>query len=276
MIGVIKWLQGMCYAAPGSALAKAHEMMLTVRMFRAKVLLRNKKVYICSILALAASPMRASEPISVSASAPQRITFVVRADPRTGKLIRMAVPSKPVVTTKPAAGISALVDDAARANHVDPLLVHSVIQVESNYNQYAMSPVGAEGLMQLMPQTARMLGVTNSFDAKENIEAGVRYLKALQDQFKDDRLALAAYNAGPNAVERYKWVPPFKETQKYVEDVGKRYAEAHRSEVLVEKTKSLPKPPVPDGQMMAAQEERHPKLEQFVDQDGRLHLKTAE
>jgi hypothetical protein len=103
----------------------------------------------------------------------------------------------------------------------------------------------------------------------------VRYLKSLQDQFKDDRLALAAYNAGPNAVERYKWVPPFKETQKYVEDVGKRYGEAREAKA-VEKTKSLPTPPVPDGQMMAAQEERHPKLEQFVDQDGRLHLRTAE
>jgi hypothetical protein len=244
-------------------------------MFRAKVLFGNKKVYICSILALAASPMRASEPISVSAPGPQRITFVVRADPRTGKLVRTAVPSKPIVGTKPTPAISTLVDDAARANHVDPLLVHSVIQVESNYNQYAVSPVGAEGLMQLMPQTARMLGVNNSFDAKENIEAGVRYLKSLQDQFKDDRLALAAYNAGPNAVERYKWVPPFKETQKYVEDVGKRYGEARKAEA-VEKTKSLPSPPVPDGQMMAAQEERHPKLEQFVDQDGRLHLRTAE
>ncbi len=239
------------------------------------MLFGNKKVYICSILALAASPMRASEPISVSAPAPQRITFVVRADPRTGKLIRTAVPSKPVVTTKPSPAISTLVEDAARTNNVDPLLVHSVIQVESNYNQYAVSPVGAEGLMQLMPETARMLGVNNSFDAKENIEAGVRYLKSLQDQFKDDRLALAAYNAGPNAVERYKWVPPFKETQKYVEDVGKRYGEARRAE-LVQKAKGLPTPPTPDGQMMAAQEERHPKLEQFVDQDGRLHLKTAQ
>jgi hypothetical protein len=264
---------------PAGLIGKAHEMMLTVRMFRAKVLFGNKKLYICSILALAASPMRASEPISVSAPGPERITFVVRVDRRTGKLVRTAVPSKPVVTSKPSPAISTLVDDAARANHVDPLLVHSVIQVESNYNQYAVSPVGAEGLMQLMPQTARMLGVNNSFDAKENIEAGVRYLKSLQDQFKDDRLALAAYNAGPNAVERYKWVPPFKETQKYVEDVGKRYGEARKADA-VEKTKSLtrsvPAPPVPDGQMMAAQEERHPKLEQFVDQDGRLHLRTEE
>ena len=218
-------------------------------MFRAKVLFRNKRVYICSILALAASPMRASEPSVVSTPAPQRITFVVRADPRTGKLVRTAVtatPAKSASGARPSIAISALVNDAARTNDVDPLLVHSVIQVESNYNQFAVSPVGAEGLMQLMPQTARMLGVNNSFDAKENIEAGVKYLKSLQDQFKDDRLALAAYNAGPNAVEHYKWVPPFKETQKYVEEVGKRYGEARQAEAVQKKTveAALPKPPL--------------------------------
>jgi soluble lytic murein transglycosylase-like protein len=252
-------------------------------MFRAKVLLTNKKVYICFVLALAASPMRASDTSSVSAPAAQRVTYVVRADPRTGKLVRTAVsstPSKPVSTPKPSPAISALVNDAARMHDVDPLLVHSVIQVESNYDQYAVSPVGAEGLMQLMPQTARMLGVNNSFDAKENIEAGVRYLKTLQNQFKDDRLALAAYNAGPNAVEHYKWVPPFKETQKYVEEVGKRYGEARKAETAQRNADAtVLKPPTPDPQMMFAQgsqEERHPKLEQFVDQDGRLHLKTAE
>jgi soluble lytic murein transglycosylase-like protein len=173
--------------------------------------------------------------------------------------------------------ISTLVNNAARTNGVDPLLVHSVIQVESSYNQYAVSPVGAEGLMQLMPQTARMLGVNNSFDAKENIEAGVKYLKSLQDQFKDDRLALAAYNAGPNAVEHYKWVPPFKETQDYVQQVEQRYGEARKFESTQQKAaEPLLKPPLPDPQMMVVQEERHPRLEQFVDQDGRLHLKTAD
>jgi soluble lytic murein transglycosylase-like protein len=201
---------------------------------------------------------------------------VVRADPRTGKLVRTAVTATSSKSaSKPSPAISTLVNDAARTNGVDPLLVHSVIQVESSYNQYAVSPVGAQGLMQLMPQTARMLGVNNSFDAKENIEAGVKYLKSLQDQFKDDRLALAAYNAGPNAVERYKLVPPFKETQDYVQQVEKRYGEAQKA-IAEQKAEPLPKPPLPDPQMMMAQEERHPKLQQFVDQDGRLHLKTAD
>jgi len=241
----------------------------------ATLLRTNKTLYICFILVgLAASPMRASESSPVSTAASPRITFVVRADRKTGKLIRTPVSSVPtaLISSKPSAGISALVDQASKKNQVDPALVHSVIQVESNYNQYAVSPAGAQGLMQLMPQTAKMLGVNNSFDAKENIEAGVRYLKSLQNQFKDDRLALAAYNAGPNAVERYRWVPPYQETQKYVEEVGKRYA-AQRT---------VPKPPTPEPAMAAAAlqppqpgEERYRKLEQFVDQDGRLHLKTA-
>jgi Transglycosylase SLT domain len=241
--------------------------------------LRNKKVYICFVallVTLAASPMRASEPISVLTPAPQRVTYVVRVDPRTGKLVRAAVSSNGSLkrSNKAPAAISALVEESARAHKVDPKLVDSVIQVESNYDQFAVSPKGAEGLMQLMPDTARMLGVRNSFDAKENIEAGVRYLKSLQDQFKDDRLALAAYNAGPGAVDRYKWVPPFKETQKYVEEVGRRYGEARAPDSV------RPVPPRPDPEMMTAQqapaEERHPKLEQFIDQDGRLHLKTAD
>ncbi len=75
--------------------------------------------------------------------------------------------------------------------------MHSIIKVESNYNVTAVSNKGAQGLMQLTPSTARMLGVSNSFDPQQNIEAGVKYLKYLKDLYKDDRLALAAYNAGP-------------------------------------------------------------------------------
>jgi len=107
---------------------------------------------------------------------------------------------------------------------VDPLLVDSVIRVESNYNPLAVSPKGAEGLMQLIPATARRFGVTNSFDVKENIEAGVTYLKYLLDMFGDDRLAVAAYNAGESAVMRYGDVPPYRETMNYVSRVGKAWA----------------------------------------------------
>ena len=218
-------------------------------------------------MTLAASPVRAAE----TGSTEQR-AIVVRADWKTGKLVRsvVTIPAPARVappTVQPA--ISEMVDHAAKAHDVDPLLVHSVIKVESNYNPFAISPKGAEGLMQLAPPTARMLGVTNSFDPGQNIEAGVKYLKHLQGIYKDDQLALAAYNAGPGAVEKYKQVPPYKETQNYVKQVGKRYSEAkaaaEKKEIAAAKPAEAP-PPLPE----------HPKLEHFVDENGRLYLRTAQ
>jgi soluble lytic murein transglycosylase-like protein len=210
----------------------------------------------------------------------------VRADPRTGRLVRTTItgapPSKTSINakpsnTKPSIEISEIVDHAARTHSVDPLLVHSIIKQESNYNAYAISNKGAEGLMQLMPPTARMLGVSNSFDPRENIEAGVKYLKYLQGVFKDDRLALAAYNAGPGNVEKYKQVPPIKETQDYVEQVGRRYENAKRAQQnesakLTSIARPAIEPPLPERVNL----EKHPKLEQFVDEHGRLSLRTIE
>jgi soluble lytic murein transglycosylase-like protein len=241
--------------------------------------LTNKKVYICFILALvmqAASPMRAADAATVPSAAAEgsaRKTVVVRVDPRTRKLVRKMVVSPNA--SSPAA-ISDLVEQSARAHNVDPLLVHSMIQVESNYNANAVSPKGAEGLMQLTPPTARMLGVGNSFDPGENIEAGVKYLKSLQDLYKDDRLALAAYNAGPGAVDKYKWIPPYPETLKYVENVGKRY-EAARQAVAAKANPAKPDTPPATADPAGAkpQEERYSTLKQFVDEYGRLHLTTA-
>jgi len=170
-----------------------------------------------------------------------------------------------------------MVEQSARAHHVDPLLVHSVIQVESNYNQYAVSPKGAEGLMQLTPRTAAMLGVSNSFDPQQNIEAGVKYLKYLQDVYQDDRLALAAYNAGPGAVEKYNGIPSFPETRQYVDRVGKRYDAAREAAAAAQAEV--------DGQAAVARvnigepkaaEDWHPKLERSVDENGRLSLKTTQ
>src|SRR5205807_9601344 len=108
---------------------------------------------------------------------------------------------KPLIPPTNRSELNSLVERASRTHNLDPLLVDSVIQVESNYAPYAISSKGAEGLMQLMPSTARLLGVSNSFDPQQNIEAGVRYLKQLKEQFKDDRLALAAYSAGPAAAD---------------------------------------------------------------------------
>jgi len=244
-------------------------------------------VYICflTIVILAASPSRAAESAPSSLLTPQADAgkvSVVRVDRRTGKLVRSVSggaavsgrASGPATVAPPPAQIQQLVEKSAKAHNVDPLLVQSVIQVESNYNHFAVSPKGAEGLMQLMPGTARMLGVSNSFDPAENIEAGVKYLRYLQNVYQDDRLALAAYNAGPKAVDRYKGAPPYAETQDYVNQVGQRYRTAKEMEAA----KAAAQAAVEVDAMEAATpiEEKHPKLERSIDQDGRLVLKTAQ
>jgi hypothetical protein len=112
------------------------------------------------------------------------------------------------------------VDAAARLYQVSPDLVRAVIGVESEFDQWAVSSKGARGLMQLMPATARRLGVLDSFDARQNIFGGTQYLRILLDQFGSDvTLVLAAYNAGEGAVLRYGGVPPYRETRGYVQKV---------------------------------------------------------
>jgi hypothetical protein len=233
---------------------------------------------------LAASPMRAADSATSSLLTPASDAgkvSVVRIDRRTGKLVRTISggASRPSTIAPPPAQIQQLVEKSAKTHNVDPLLVQSVIQVESNYNHYAVSPKGAEGLMQLMPGTARMLGVTNSFDPAENIEAGVKYLRYLQNVYRDDRLALAAYNAGPKAVDRYKGAPPYAETQDYVNQVGRRYQTAKQLEaarVESEEAAAEAAGGVDATDPGSPVEEKHPKLEQSIDQDGRLVLRTAQ
>lgn len=118
-----------------------------------------------------------------------------------------------------------LVSAAATANQLPAALLHAVIQAESSYNSGATSPKGAGGLMQLMPDTARELGVTDVYDPKANIQGGARYLKHLMTLFDNDiSLAVAAYNAGPQAVlSRGGVIPPFAETQRYVPSVLRQY-----------------------------------------------------
>lgn len=120
--------------------------------------------------------------------------------------------------------LTSYVQDAARTHGVDPRLVAAVARRESAWNANAVSNAGACGIMQLMPDTAKYLGVTNIFDARENIFAGTRYLRTLLDTFDGDLdLALAAYNAGPGAVEKHRGVPPYRETKAYVAAVRASY-----------------------------------------------------
>ena len=220
------------------------------------------KLMACGTLSLAALWGAAME------SVPPRVTWVIRADRRTGKLIRV-----PVVQTAPGAAtakapgprVSEAVEAAAKQHAVDPLLVHSVIQAESNYDPFAVSPKGAQGMMQLMPATARRFGVKNSFDFADNIEGGVRYLRYLMDLFQDEKLAVAAYNAGEQAVMRYGGVPPYPETKSYVRTVTGSYAGARQAAAQNAPAKPEPAPkPEPE----------YREIEQFVDAQGNLGLRT--
>jgi soluble lytic murein transglycosylase-like protein len=123
-----------------------------------------------------------------------------------------------------SAEIDKAIEEAAQTHNVDPNLVRALIKVESNFNPGAVSRKGAMGLMQLMPQTARTLKVTNPFDPKQNVDAGVRHLKDLLDSYNGDvRLSLAAYNAGQGAVARNNGIPPYTETRNYVKRITELY-----------------------------------------------------
>jgi soluble lytic murein transglycosylase-like protein len=138
--------------------------------------------------------------------------------------------------------IEDVIQQMAARHGVDPNLIKAIIKTESNNNPKAVSSKGARGLMQLMPPTARDLGVTNSLDPAQNVDGGVRYLKQLMAQYGGNlELSLAAYNAGPGAVGRHGGVPPYRETQQYVKKIGTLYGslrtqaempESHRSSIV--------------------------------------------
>ncbi len=143
-----------------------------------------------------------------------------------------------------------IIHDKAQKYDVDPSLVAAVMETESKFLKRAVSPVGAKGLMQLMPRTGRWLGARNLYDPEQNVDAGVRYLKYLQGRFDGDlKNTIAAYNAGEGNVVRYGGIPPFRETRSYVKNVLNRYhkrkqqlqqyGEQQRSGVVTEGALSL-------------------------------------
>ncbi len=132
---------------------------------------------------------------------------------------REGLPTRPPAPGAQSASFDQMIRSAARQEGVDEQLVKAVVEAESGFNPQAVSHAGAKGLMQLMDGTARSLGVRDPFDPASNVTGGTKFLRSLLDRFGSVPLALAAYNAGPGAVEKYGGVPPYQETRKYVERV---------------------------------------------------------
>jgi soluble lytic murein transglycosylase-like protein len=146
----------------------------------------------------------------------------------------------PARTVQPAPDLNEVVKAASGTYRLDPDLVNSMIRAESGFNVRAVSPKGARGLMQLMPQTASQLGVQNAFDPQANVEGGTRYLRELLERYDFDLIkALAAYNAGPQRVEQYGGVPPYYETKAYVARIVRDFNKKKRAA----KAANQPAPP---------------------------------
>ncbi len=129
----------------------------------------------------------------------------------------------PKPSESPSSSYDPYIDEASRLYGIDTALLKAVVKVESNFNPRAVSHKGALGLMQIMPQNVAVLDIQDPFDPRQNILGGARYLKEMLNRYGDLNLALAAYNAGPAAVDRYKEVPPFTETRSYVQQVLHNY-----------------------------------------------------
>lgn len=216
-----------------------------------------------------------------------RITTVVRTDVRSGKLVRgVVVAPRPVEaraisaqtvdmesaervsSNEAASNMTDMIERIAAEQNVEESLVHSVIKAESNYNPYALSPKGAQGLMQLIPDTARRFGVKNSFNAKQNVEGGVRYLKFLLELYNNDYpKAIAAYNAGEGAVNKYGGIPPYAETRNYVYQVARNLKTARK----YGKQRHAVTKPAPE---QTAQAVAYNPIVAAVSPDGRVVYKT--
>src|SRR5207253_10344048 len=154
-------------------------------------------------------------------------------------------PTPTAVTVSPRSqNVNDFVNSASDRQRLDPDLVNSVIRAESGFNPHAVSPKGALGLMQLMPQKASELGVPNAFDPQANVEGGTRYLRELLERYNFDLIkALAAYNAGSRRVEQYRGVPPYYETRAYVANIIRDFNRKKRAERKTSGASSNPSKP---------------------------------
>jgi soluble lytic murein transglycosylase-like protein len=187
-----------------------------------------------------------ASPVTPVASAPSAAAALATAP----QGIAVAAPAKPQ-------NLNDVINTISDRHHLDPDLISSVIHAESGFNPRAVSPKGARGLMQLMPQTASKLGVANSFDPGANVEGGTRYLSELLERYNFDLIkALAAYNAGPGRVEQYRGVPPYYETRAYVakivRDFNRKKLAERKAAAAAAKLNKVVKPPTTVKQAAAA------------------------
>lgn len=166
-------------------------------------------------------------------------TEIVSYDWRPDASSNVGATASPLSSADTTKTTGAIVGEASQRHGVDADFIRSVIRQESGGNEHAVSRTGARGLMQLMPQTAAGLGVNDSFDRQQNVEGGTLYLRQLLEHYNGDAVkALAAYNAGPAAVDRFGGVPPYRETQNYVRRVVADYNRAKAAKILHKKTHS--------------------------------------
>ena len=159
---------------------------------------------------------------SIEETVDKKNVFEIDAPPNI-PFVALSVGSK-LKTSYSKSDIMDIIDNACEKYDMDSKLVKALVKQESGFNPDAKSKAGAMGLMQLMPKTAEALGVKDPYNPKDNVDGGVRYLKQMLDKFNGNKiLALAAYNAGPNAVKKYDGIPPYKETQNYVKSILSMY-----------------------------------------------------
>ncbi|MGM0844325.1 MAG: lytic transglycosylase domain-containing protein [Bacillota bacterium] len=170
---------------------------------------------------------QANQPqLSKLGSVSQMIPMLSNVNSLVSKSAASYINSAPSVSGTKAtdSSIQQIINKAAQKYNIPTKLISSVISQESNFNPDAVSHAGASGLMQLMPATARGLGVTDIFDPEQNVFAGTKYLRQMMDKYNGNlEMALAAYNAGPGNVDKYDGIPPFKETMQYVQKVSQKY-----------------------------------------------------